>query len=260
LEPEPKDTAAAVALALGHVARKVPGSVLLVLPSDHVIGPVESFSRQAKELSAAAMSSGAIGLFCVEPTFPATCYGYVRTGIERNGVMDVTSFMEKPSPESAREYVSSGLSWNAGIFAFPCDKLMQDLRLRLPYHSGMVARIIKDGYFGAASEFYPLLPKLSIDKGIMEHAKEVVAMRACFSWDDVGSWSSASKYFRAENGNSVGGKAIVASIDASGNMVVSDNQRKVALVGVSGLAVIDGPGGILVCRMEDDQKVKSVAD
>jgi mannose-1-phosphate guanylyltransferase len=260
LEPEAKDTAAAVALALGYAAWKAPKSIMLVLPSDHVIGPIETFARQAKELSAAARAGGTIGLFGIEPSSPATCYGYVRMGNERNGVLEVASFMEKPSLEAAKEYVSAGLLWNAGIFAFPCDRLMSDLRLRLPHHADMAARISEDGVFGAASEFYPLLPRFSIDKGIMEHASGVVALRAVFSWDDVGSWSSASKYCRDEAGNAVGGKAMVTAVDAAGNMIVSSGRRKVAIIGVEGLAVIDGPGGLLVCKLEDDQKVKAVAD
>lgn len=284
VEPEMRDTAGALAYAAGAVGKRATldkvqwdAAVMLVLPGDHVIRDLDRFAVCAKTAAAAAIEFNALMTFGIVPLAPNTGYGYVQRGEEKKisnadpkapAVYKVAAFKEKPDLATAEKYVASGeYYWNGGIFAWQLSTLMSEFERQLPVHHQMAlalaATAAKPGEIGAALwdavavSAFPTLKKTSIDFGIMEGAKNVATVRADFDWDDIGSWSAVGPHLPASGENRVASGGTLLTVDAKNNVVFAAGKR-VALIGVEGLAVIQDGDDILICRLDRDQDVKKI--
>jgi len=259
VEPEPRNTAAAIALAALHIARREPDAVMAVLPSDHAIGDVGVFRRDlALALDIAARSSALVTIG-IPPTHPETGYGYIRLGPPvpgtRGRALAARGFIEKPPRARAAALIADGdVLWNSGIFAWRVDTILAALRAHLPDVVGPLER----GGGRALARVYRRLPAISIDRGVLERAAAVVTVRARFPWSDVGSWAALAALWAGNNGrNAVRGLAV--PIDSRGCLVDSP-ERLVAILGVDDLVVVDTPDALLVCRKDRAQDVRLVVD
>ncbi len=266
-EPEIRNTAPSIGLA-ALVARRTRGDQpMLVLPADHMIEPADRFRDQVRA-AARFLSSGdadALLTFGIGPTRPETGYGYIRVGSERwhegsNRVSAVSAFLEKPAPERASELVAEGCLWNSGMFVWRAGAVLDGIATHLPELAAVLTRI--EGAVGTP-EFgevlkreYPRAPSVSIDYGLLEKARNVVVMRAAFSWSDVGSWEFVRELAKRDgDGNAVIGDHVV--IEAKDNTVVAPG-RVIAMLGVEGLVVVDAGDAVLVCRRDRVQDIKQI--
>src|SRR6516165_3804532 len=82
-EPSGRDTAACIGLGAALIARQDPTGVMLVMPADHVIEPVQEFHRAAHVAEQMAEEHpNALITFGIPPTYPASGYGYIQRGPE----------------------------------------------------------------------------------------------------------------------------------------------------------------------------------
>ena len=270
VEPAARDTAGALAYAAGVLLRTHPRGVILVLPGDHVIDPLARFSVCARTAAEVAERDGALVTFGIVPRAPATCYGYVRRGAplaapEKSAphAYRVREFKEKPDAATAQAYVESGeYYWNGGIFAFPIAALLAEMETHLPEHAALAKELAGAGNRKSRERClgarFPRLPKVSIDFGVMEHARNVATIAADFNWDDIGSWTAVGAHLELREENAAGPGVELLALDAQQNVVVAPG-KQVALIGVSGLAVIQDGARLLVCRLDQDQRVKEVS-
>ena len=105
----------------------------------------------------------------------------------------------------------------------------------------------------ALARAYARVPSISIDYGVMEHAKDVLVVAGDFGWSDVGSWAALAAL------DGAAAVAHVVPIDAE-RSVVFGNGRLVAVVGVDDLIVVDTPDAIFVCHRDRAQDVRRVVD
>jgi mannose-1-phosphate guanylyltransferase len=263
-EPAVRNTAPCIGLAALIARRERGDQAMLVLPADHLVEPVERFRELVRAGERHVNAHPDLLTFGVRPTRPETGYGYIRlhqpVGDEDASVFRVAAFLEKPDAERARELVADGCLWNSGMFMWRTDTVLDGIRLHLPELDAVLARIsvglgtgsveqvLKDEYGGA--------PSISIDFGLMEKADNVVALRADFGWNDVGSWEFIRDAYPADDrGNVLVGDHVM--IDSSGNTVVS-REKLVAIVGLDDVVVVEDEGAILVCRRDRVQDVKRV--
>ena len=268
-EPAARDTAPAIGLATLLVAAHDPDAVLLVCPADHRIAPAERFAaaaRAAEEL--VARHPERIVLFGLRPTEPATGYGYVEQGASLGQfgqlpAFDVDAFHEKPPADKAREYVASGrFLWNAGLFAFRAQALLDELARQMPkLRAGLdeLAPSIGTPRFAAElARLFPTFERRSIDHGVMEHARARAVVVPDFAWDDVGSFLALARGTKPdEQGNVVVGAAL--AVDARGN-VVDAGDGLVALIGVEDLVVVHTGDVMFVCRRDRSEDVKKLIE
>jgi mannose-1-phosphate guanylyltransferase len=264
VEPVGRNTAAAIALAALHVARRDPRATMLVLPADHAIGDVATFRADVQAGLALAERTGALVTFGVPPTRPETGYGYIRPGRAVGGAGRraawVARFIEKPDRRRAETLLrQGGVLWNAGIFAFRVDAILAALGRHLPAVLAPLAAAVAGRDRRALARAYRKVPAVSIDTGVLERAERVAVVRTRFAWSDVGSWAAVEPFWRTPgNGrNAVRGR--VLPIDSRG-CVVDSADRLVALVGVEDLVVVDAPDAVLVCRKDRAQDVRMVVD
>ncbi len=262
IEPRGRNTAPAIALAALALQRRDPTAVMAVLPADHAIGDRAAFRADLRLAFDTAERGDALVTFGIEPTRVETGYGYIRPGPRLPGaggrVARVDRFIEKPERARAAALLREGrVLWNAGIFTWRVESILAALRAHLPDVLGPLAAAIGRGPRALAAA-YRRLPSVSIDTGVLEHARGAVVMRARFPWSDVGSWAALEPLWAAGNGtNAVRGRAL--PVDSHG-CVVDSPARLIALLGVDDLVVVDSPDAVLVCRKDRAQDVRVVVD
>ncbi len=267
VEPVGRNTAACIGLAALHAKRISQDEPIVVLPADHFIADVESFAQTIRAAAEVARN-GAIITLGIKPNKPETGYGYIQTGSKQGESLDVTyfkvqRFVEKPDLETALGYLSSGdYLWNSGIFIFTARTILKEIEICLPaLYDGLmkIERAIETpDYDAVLTQIYPTLESISIDYGVMERtARPIYVFKADFGWSDVGSWQTLYDLRGSEcdaGGNLLLGNAMV--VDANRNLVFSSTDRKVALLGVEDLVVVDTPDAVMVARLDRSQDVK----
>jgi len=266
IEPVDRDTAPCVGLAAMMLHRRNPDAVMVVLPSDHYVPDGAAFSQSIKEMVEMARRGDHLVTIGVPPGRPETGYGYIKAGKKISlppeaDCYEVARYVEKPNLATARRYVrQGGYYWNAGIFVWRADALLEGLRLHMPaLHDGLekLGKVRSLRQKAGADAVFAGFEKVSIDYGLMEKAKNVLMMPAAFVWEDVGTWTSLLRVLCAdESGNVVRGKNLV--LDTTGCVIISD-KTPVATLGVSGLVIVAGKNGILVCDASKAQEVRQIA-
>jgi mannose-1-phosphate guanylyltransferase len=264
-EPFGRNTAASIGLAALFLRRENPKAVMLTVPADHAVSDGDVLRATLKRAVDLASSGEKLVTIGIEPTSPNTGYGYIRCGAELGPrAFTVNRFFEKPSFDRAQQYVASGeYLWNSGMFAWRVDAILNAISEYMPALAEALTRI--DATIGTKKEqptigeVFEKLESVSIDFGVLEHAKNCAVVRAePFGWSDVGSWDQWAQHFKPDSsGNLTRGEAIV--VDSSGCIVHSEH-RMTAVIGAENLIVIDSGDAILVCPRERVQEVKMVVD
>ena len=94
----------------------------------------------------------------------------------------------------------------------------------------------------------------------MERSKSVFVVPGDFGWNDVGSWSAV---FELANKDSLGNaiQSINATFAAAeNNLVVSNSEKMISLVGVENIAVVETDNAILICNLRTAQGVKQIVE
>ena len=252
VEPTPRNTGPAVTLACATVAAEAPDAVVGIFPADHVIRDERGFVR-AVDVAARAAARGGLVCLGVRPDRPATGFGYLRCAeAPRKGkAVRVTRFVEKPDRARAGRFVRSGrYLWNAGMFVWSVERYLAEAERVEP---SMVKAV--RGHLAGRVRSWRRAPRLSVDYAVMEHARDVQVVPLDVGWDDVGSWEAASRLVR-EGGQAGRGHLFLESPEST----VFGSERFVAVVGLSGVTVVDTPDALLVVSNERAEEVKKVVE
>ncbi|MEO8605764.1 MAG: sugar phosphate nucleotidyltransferase, partial [bacterium] len=260
LEPSARGTAACLALAAAHVARRDPNAVMVVATADHVIRDRTRFRTCVRRAFAVATDDESLVTFGIRPRSPETGFGYVQLGRAIDGqtprAYRALRFVEKPPLSRARRFVvSRRWLWNAGMFAWRVDVFRAALVAHAPA-AARVADLLARRVTPAAQRAYGRLPELPIDVAVMERAERIAVVEATFDWSDVGSWAAMPGLWGVDAaGNARRGDALL--IDCHGT-VVYGGTRLVAVLGGADLIVVDTPDAVLVCPRSRAQEVRRV--
>ena len=265
LEPMGRNTAAAIALAALWARDRIGDQAqILVMPADHLIARQEAFAEAVSRASSLA-SRGYLVTFGIEPDRPETGYGYIRMGKSVGEGNAVDQFVEKPPLANAQAYLEAGgYVWNAGIFCFQVDSLLDNLKKHAADVVEGATAVWKerheaaDGSIRFDPDLFAQLPDISIDYALMEKAEKVAVVPCNIGWSDVGSWLAMSDLTPvAKDGVRTSGRVI--SVDSE-NCYVLGQRRLVATVGVKDLAVVETDDAILVADLRRTQDVKQIVD
>jgi len=258
-EPEPKDTGPALVYAAHRVREQVGDCVLVCLPSDHHVarggGSGEKspgdFAPTMERAAGVAAEAGRLVTIGVEPSRPATGYGYIEPGADRGNYREVSRFVEKPDRETAEQYVRAGWLWNAGMFAWTPEALLEAAR------DSPLAPLVGRLEDGAAAAGFEAVEPVSVDTAVLEGAKGVAVVPAGFAWDDLGSWDAVGRVLGADaDGNTHLGETL--AVDTADCVLAAGEDSHVSAVGVEGLAVASYDGRTLVLDREDAERVREV--
>ena len=263
-EPSPRDSMAAIGLAAALLERKDPDALLGSFAADHVIGEAEAF-RDCVRAAVEVADRGYLVTIGIEPTHPATGFGYIRMGdlIEGGPARAVEQFVEKPDAARAAEYLQSGqYRWNAGMFVVRARVLLDLLATWHPELAAGLRAIAADP--SSLAEVWPGLEKIAIDHAVAEPAADagrVAVVPGGFAWDDIGDFHSLAALLPAgQDGVRVlGDERLVEAVDTTG-VVVPAAGRTVAVVGLQDVVVVDTGDALLVTTRQRAQDVKAIVD
>lgn len=270
-EPAARNTAACIGYAAMEIVKKYEDGIMCILPSDQFVKNTEEFTKVMDAAILAAEETDMLVTIGIEPTFPATGYGYICTekssaakiGETGKEYRTVKEFVEKPDEETAKAYLASGnYAWNSGMFIWKASTILKKFEMLLP---DIYACLVKIGdAMGTADEMrvigeiYPEIPKISIDYGIMERSRDVLMIAGDFGWNDIGSLDMLGIMKQEdENGNVIYGEQI--NLDTK-NCILYGKDKLIATIGVENLIVIQEKDAILICDKNRAQEVKNVVD
>ena len=256
VEPEAKNTAAAIALA----AMRLPDeAVMLVCPSDHHIGDPAAFAEAARAAAALA-EEGWLVSFGIEAKSPETGFGYLQRGeaIGTSGYK-VAKFVEKPDLERAKEFIADGLhAWNGGIFAFRVKDFLDELEQFRPAISVAVIKAVRDGReqgqrFHPDADAFNAIKGESVDYAVMENTTHSAMVPADMAWSDIGNWQALHEARECDaDGNCVNGPAELVGCR---NVLVESDGPRVSVIGLEGVIIVVDGGEVLVTTADGAQLV-----
>ena len=262
IEPISRGTAPAIAVAAFQALAECEDAMLLVMPSDHVIGDNESFDKALKEGLKIA-KEGYLVTFGVVPTYAETGFGYIKYG-ESLGEESykIDKFVEKPCDELAAQMLKSkNYVWNSGIFLFRADSYVKELEKFEPQIYQVTQQICseltkKTQIFNIEKKLYERICEISIDYAVMEKTNQAAVVSFDAKWSDLGSWESLYKNSEHDSqGNVLHGD--VVSIDTR-NCLMHSTDRLITAVGLDEMAVIETSDAVLVTPLRRSQEVKEI--
>jgi mannose-1-phosphate guanylyltransferase / mannose-6-phosphate isomerase len=265
LEPDRRDSAAAVGAAAAWAAAGDPKAVVAVLAADHVFEDGKQFARLCAQAYAAA-NAGEIVTFGVTPDHPATGYGYIHPGPPLAldpQVRRIERFVEKPDEARARAFIEDGYLWNSGNFVFRADVMVEELTRFEPEIAAAAAEAVAAakmdlGFTVLDHDSFAKAPKTSIDYAVMERTDRAVVLTADVGWSDVGEWSAVWRLSpRDRDGNALRGRAV--AIDSS-NVLVRSEEQLTAVIGLKDVVVIATGDAVLVADRSQTDKVKKLVE
>lgn len=264
LEPEGRDTLAAITLGTLLAARRGPEAVALILPSDHLIPDTAAFGA-AVERAAEAAAGGALVTFGIRPASPATGYGYIRPA--EAGAADhvaIAEFVEKPAAEHAARLLAEGCLWNSGMFALQAGSALAEIRAQAPECYAAVARGLTaaetDGDALLVGADFATAPKISFDYAVMERTRAARVLPVDFAWSDIGDWREVWSLL-PRDADGVGRDGQVTTRDVRDSYIRADGKRLVCALGLERVLIVDTPDALLVADLDRAQEVKHlVAD
>lgn len=268
VEPVARNTAAAIALAVAHIRRRVPEALLGVFPADHIIARPARFRQLVRAALATAATADSAVIFGIPPTQPHTGYGYIERGalwqhFSGVAVYHARRFSEKPDLATARRYLRTGrFYWNAGMFFWKLSVFEHLLTQFLPRTAvamrQLSAVVGSRAYARRLAHLYAKLQNISVDYAVLERAPNVRMFPADIGWSDLGSWATLHDWLGATGkGNVIWGDAF--TLDAHSTLIYAP-KKFVAAVGVENLVVVETPAALLVCAKERAQDVGKVVE
>ena len=263
-EPSARNTSACIGYAAMEILKKYGDGIMCISPADHFIKDTAKFTEVLKTAISVAEKEDKLLTIGIEPTYPATGYGYIRFDTSENAIAKtVVEFKEKPDLKTAENYLSSGdYLWNSGMFIWKASTILKKFKELLPEVYDCLMQIGEAMNTPEEQKVieavYPIIPRISIDYGIMEKTDDVLVVSGDFGWNDVGSWENMNVlYEEDENGNIIVGNQI--NIDTK-NTISYGKKRLITTLGVENLIIVETEDAILVCDRNRAQDVKLIVD
>lgn len=268
IEPQAKNTAAAILAASIFVNSKDENAVLLVAPSDHVIPGTEDFHAAIKVGLSHAQNQKMV-TFGIKPTHPEKGYGYLELAtapIDDSGTSDLEKFIEKPDLQDAKQMLEAGhYLWNAGIFLFRAQCMIDAFRTYAPETLELVSQAVNEassdlGFLRLAPEPWSELKDISIDYAIMEKAQNLVAVPYTSKWSDLGGWDAVWAESKPDALGNVTSETAHA-IECSNSLLRSESSgQQVVGIGLNDIMAIAMPDAVLVAPKDRAQDVKKAVE
>ena len=262
-EPVARSTAPAIGAAAMIAKEEDPNTALFMVASDHLISDDEFYVEAISHAKGAAERQYHVA-FGLKALYPETGYGYIKSADTlTRGTFLIEAFAEKPDMETARYYVDSGrYSWNSGMFMFPLQQLLIDLKSHSAELYSHIEGAIDNGA-ATGNEFYlaeadfSKCEDISIDYAVMEKSEQRAMVIGHFDWSDLGSWDSVWTHKPKDNNNNASAEDDIM-INSKNSLLQSQTKQIITTIGLEDVAVIATKDAILVAKMDQMQDVKKI--
>ncbi len=269
-EPCRRNTAPCIAYVSWKIKAKNPKANMVVTPSDHIVMNTVEFKRVINSALKFTDRSDAILTLGMKPTRPETGYGYIEADLSypstnNKEIYRVDSFKEKPNLEVAKRYIQrNNFFWNAGIFVWNVSTVVNALRVYQPAISKIFEKLLPYYYTDMEQELinqqFPLCESISVDYAIMEKADEIFVFPANFGWSDLGTWGSLHENLPKDAYNNTIIGENVKLYESSNCMIHTTQEKKVVVQGLDGYIVAEKDDTLLICRLDEEQRIKEFSE
>ena len=272
-EPAVRDTAGAIGLAAAILKKVDPDAAMAVLTADQIIEPPQILQQAIKDaLNFVNKNPDALLTFGIKPTFPSSQLGYIKctdgkkyTGC-KNDVFTVEAFKEKPDEKTAQEYLDAGnYMWNSGMFVWKAKTILANLEKFLPDSIEPLGKI-KAAWDTPSQQkvlmqWFPKLPKISIDFAVMEKAKPVHAIKLDCRWLDLGSFAALQDIISSDQNNNIVVAGQSQLLSCENNVVVTEEKgHLIAAIGLKEIVIAHTPDATLICPIEQAHRLKELLE
>ena len=272
IEPEMRDTAAAVGLAAAILDKKFKDPLVVSLWSDHVVRNEKEFITSIELAAKTAKAEGKFVKIGVRPTFPSIALGYLKVGkmLKRENGMAIFEYVtqiEKPEYKDAKKFIESWeYLWHIGYSVWSAEKMLKFYEKH--FNEGYNALVkIRDSWGTPKQEAtlkveYPKIPKTSVDYAIYSHltGEDQLVVSADLGWRDVGTWNELKDEMATKPDDTIT-QGDVAQFDVKDSLIYSTVDKKIiAAIGVEGLIVVDTHDALLICPKDKTQEVKKIIE
>lgn len=270
LEPCRRNTAPCIAYVSWRIKAQDPYANMVVTPSDHVVMDVPEFRRVIESALSFTLDSDAIVTLGMKPSRPETGYGYIQAdlsspSVRNNEIFRVDSFREKPDVATAKRYIQqNNYFWNAGIFIWSVSTIVNAFRVYQPAISEPFESLLKvygtDGEQEAINQVYADCPSISVDYAIMEKAEEIFVHPADFGWSDLGTWGSLHEKSHKDLYNNVLIGGDIKVYETHNCIIHCTEEKRVVVQGLDGVIVAEKDDTLLICRLEEEQRIRTFSE
>ena len=267
LEPEGKNTAAAVALAAKHFFTKDKDSLLLIMPADHIITKPEIFYHGLEQLTP-WVTGGKIGTFGIVADSPHTGYGYIEADMGASlttTIYPIKKFHEKPNRAQAENYLQAGnFYFNSGIFFCKASTVCAQFTTYAPEIWQKIEHAYanadrNDNIIKLRAQDYASIENLPFDKAIMEKSNDGIIMPIAMGWNDLGSWRNVyALAAKDQNQNHLRGNVIAQQ--TTNSLIINHGQGMIATVGIDNQIIICRDENLLIIDKDKSEQVKNITD
>ena len=265
VEPGRRGTAHCIMMALDVITRHHDSSEQIAfIHADHHVRDTSGFVESFQTAAAVSRSLNEIVLIGIEPTNPATGFGYIERDGEIEGfrnVYDVQSFKEKPDFDTAKKYLASGkYLWNCGYFVGSAQTFLDTMKSDAPelLSTFNALHATADYTDEEYAQKYLALDNQVIDIALIEKAQNLAVVSASFDWMDVGSFKDLHDAVESDaQGNYFNGP--VESIEVENAFVRNEEDKPIAIIGLDNIVVVNTPNGIVIARKDLSARVGEIA-
>jgi mannose-1-phosphate guanylyltransferase/mannose-6-phosphate isomerase len=265
LEPVGRNSAPAIAAAALLVAQTDPQAVIWMMAADAAIDDTAKLHTILAEAVTGARA-GRIVTLGMRPTAPDTGYGYMAVGEivpEAPGVFAVARFIEKPLATDARALVAEGALWNAGMFVFTAETMLEEFQLHAPEVLAAVRRAVEGAtsdldFIRLQPEAFSASPNISLDYAIAERTSRIAVVPAELGWSDVGSWNALWELGQKDEAGNVAVGDVL--LEGSSHCYARSDGIMTAVVGLTDVVVVVTEDAVLAMHRDRSQDVKKVVD
>ena len=258
-EPFNRDTAPCIALATYTILKRDPDATMIVTPSDHIICDKSKFEQIIASVTEEICSKDVLGTIGIFPESPDTNFGYIQTsGVPKlDEFIKVKTFTEKPDYDLAKVFIESGdFLWNSGIFIWRAGTIRAELERLVPQvtdpFKGWQTAIDTPNQVEFLDSVYADLQNISIDYAVMERTDRAWTYPASIGWHDIGNFESIYDILSGSGNRTNASNCLAMTKDAKGNLLLTTQDNKmIAICGVSDAMVIDTPKVTLVCPRDN---------
>lgn len=226
--------------------------IVAVFPSDHKIKDEDKFVQILNETAAIAKDN--IVTFGMVPMHPSTEFGYISPAEPLGNGFRVQQFREKPDKPTAETFIQNGYFWNSGVFMFSSKLIMAEAEKHVPDIYRAVAE-----YDDIKTCYDHITEKLSIDYGIMEKTALAAVVPMSVGWSDVGTFDAFFEAFETDENNTICPNCI-GNYRSKNNMVLTSDGKKVVLLDVEDLIVIEENDVIMLCKKGHSHLIKQCVE
>jgi mannose-1-phosphate guanylyltransferase/mannose-6-phosphate isomerase len=265
LEPVGRNSAPAVAAAALLVAQTDPQAVIWMMAADSAIEDLDALHATLAKAVAGARA-GRIVTLGMKPTGPETGYGYMEVGADVEGapgVHAVARFIEKPDAATAATLVAGGALWNAGMFVFTAETMIEELQVHAPDVLAAVRRALEGAaedldFIRLRADAFASAPDISLDYAVAERTTRIAVVPADLRWSDVGSWSALWDLGEKDaSGNVAVGDVL---LEGSSHCYARSDGILTAVVGLKDAVVVVTEDAVLAMHRDRAQDVKKIVE